>query len=48
MVNNAGINGHATVDDWTVPEDYQSVWEVNTLGVIRMTHAFKPLLKQAK
>lgn len=47
-MNNAGINGHVTVDDWLAAEDYQSVWEVNTLGVIRVTHAFKPYLKRAR
>ncbi|KAH7714993.1 CRE-DHS-2 protein [Aphelenchoides avenae] len=48
LVNNAGVTGNATVDDWMLPEDYQFAWEVNTLGVIRVTQAFKPFIKRAR
>lgn len=48
LVNNAGIVGNAGVDDWLTEDDYQAVFDVNTLGVIRVTHAFKDLIKKAK
>jgi NAD(P)-dependent dehydrogenase (short-subunit alcohol dehydrogenase family) len=48
LVNNAGVVGQNAWDDWMTPDSYLSCWEVNTLGLIRMTHAFKPLLKKAK
>ncbi|KAI1706371.1 short chain dehydrogenase domain-containing protein [Ditylenchus destructor] len=48
VVNNAGIVGNAAWDDWLTPEDYEEVWRVNTLGVIRITHAFKDLVKKSK
>lgn len=48
MVNNAGIAGQNSWDDWCTLDSYRICWEVNTLGLIRMTHAFKPLIKKAK
>ena len=35
-------------DDWLTPEDYDIVWKINTLGLIRMTQKFKKLLKVAR
>jgi len=48
LVNNAGIAGQNGWDDWMTTKSYQICWEVNTLGLIRMTHALKPLIKKAK
>uniref|UniRef100_A0A915DW38 Uncharacterized protein n=1 Tax=Ditylenchus dipsaci TaxID=166011 RepID=A0A915DW38_9BILA len=48
LVNNAGVVGNVAWDDWLTPEDYENVWQVNTLGVIRVTHAFKHLVKGMK
>ncbi|KAI6182268.1 hypothetical protein M3Y97_00361700 [Aphelenchoides bicaudatus] len=35
-------------DDWQTPAVYQRFWDVNALGVIKVTHAFKHLLKRSK
>jgi NAD(P)-dependent dehydrogenase (short-subunit alcohol dehydrogenase family) len=48
LVNNAGIVGNVSFDDWLLVQDYQDVFDVNTLGVIRVTHAFKDLIKKTK
>ncbi|KAI6177562.1 hypothetical protein M3Y97_00920900 [Aphelenchoides bicaudatus] len=48
LVNNAGIAGQNGWDDWMTLDSYRICWEVNTLGLIRMTHAFKPLIKKSK
>ena len=42
------MSGQNAWDDWLRPDDYRACWEVNTLGVIRVTHAFKPLVKKAR
>lgn len=48
IVNNAGVVGNVAWDDWLTPEDYEDVWQVNTLGVIRVTQAFKHLVKRTR
>lgn len=48
LVNNAGIAGQNAWDDWMSLDSYRMCWEVNTLGLIRMTHSFKPLIKKAR
>jgi NAD(P)-dependent dehydrogenase (short-subunit alcohol dehydrogenase family) len=48
IVNNAGIAGNAAPDDWLTLDDYHQVVDVNTFGVIRVSHAFKRLIKQSK
>ncbi len=48
VVNNAGIVGHFGPDDFLSVEDYQRVLDVNTLGTIRVTQAFKSLVKKTK
>ncbi|KAL3985015.1 short chain dehydrogenase family protein [Acanthocheilonema viteae] len=48
LVNNAGSLGVHGYDDWCTVEDYAKDLNVNTLGVIRVTHAFMPLLKQSR
>lgn len=45
LINNAGILGRAGWDDWLSANDYELCLAVNTLGVIRVTHAFKQLVK---
>ncbi|KAL3082792.1 hypothetical protein niasHS_010594 [Heterodera schachtii] len=48
LVNNAGISGNESWDDWLIPKDYEDVFQVNTLGTIRVTHAFKRLVKRER
>ncbi|VDM77863.1 unnamed protein product [Strongylus vulgaris] len=48
VVNNAGIFSCYGPDDWTAIEDYKRAVEVNTFGVIRVTHAFKKHVKNAE
>lgn len=48
IVNNAGIVGNSGVDDWLTVDDYCQVVNVNTYGVIRVTHAFKEMVKRTK
>jgi len=48
IVNNAGIGDQRGWDDWSPPAQYERNWQVNTLGVIRVTHAFVDLLKKTK
>jgi NAD(P)-dependent dehydrogenase (short-subunit alcohol dehydrogenase family) len=44
LVNNAGINGGAVPAEDTTAEDVERVYATNVLGVVRVTHAFLPLL----
>uniref|UniRef100_A0A915PJ70 Uncharacterized protein n=1 Tax=Setaria digitata TaxID=48799 RepID=A0A915PJ70_9BILA len=48
LVNNAGIHGHYLYDDFLVLDDFKEVWDVNIFGVIRVTHAFKDLIKKSR
>lgn len=48
VVNNAGVAGKCMPDDFLTVNDYKSVFEVNLYGMMRMCHAFKPLLKTSK
>lgn len=48
IVNNAGVFSCYGPDDWCRVEDYQSSMDVNFLGIVRVTQAFKPLLKKSK
>ncbi|KAI6210523.1 hypothetical protein M3Y96_00337300 [Aphelenchoides besseyi] len=48
LVNNAGVVGTNMWDDWTELADYRHCFEINTLGLIRVTHAFKPFIKRAR
>ncbi|KAK6758810.1 hypothetical protein RB195_016193 [Necator americanus] len=48
LVNNAGVFSCYGPDDWTTVKDYKSAAEVNLFGVIRVTHAFKKLVKRAE
>jgi NAD(P)-dependent dehydrogenase (short-subunit alcohol dehydrogenase family) len=47
LVNNAGIVGaHTTVPD-TTAGDVAAVLDTNVLGIVRVTHAFLPLLERS-
>uniref|UniRef100_A0A0M3IF88 Estradiol 17-beta-dehydrogenase 2 n=1 Tax=Ascaris lumbricoides TaxID=6252 RepID=A0A0M3IF88_ASCLU len=48
LINNAGILGNSAFDDFLRLEDYKEVVEVNTYGAIRVTHAFKDLIKASR
>uniref|UniRef100_A0A915CCN4 Uncharacterized protein n=1 Tax=Parascaris univalens TaxID=6257 RepID=A0A915CCN4_PARUN len=48
LINNAGILGNSAFDDFLRLEDYKEVVEVNTFGAIRVTHAFKDLIKASR
>ncbi|MFH4980263.1 hypothetical protein AB6A40_006972 [Gnathostoma spinigerum] len=48
IVNNAGIHDKLFVDDGLTIDDYKHSMEVNAYGVIRVTKAFKSMLKRAK
>ncbi|XP_035687453.1 retinol dehydrogenase 16-like [Branchiostoma floridae] len=49
LVNNAGINGDmAGPMEWATKEDYQTVLNVNLLGMIDVTKTFLPLLKKSR
>ncbi len=48
LVNNAGIIGGVLgPPEWHCVEDYQHVMSVNTMGTVRTTLAFLPLIKRA-
>lgn len=47
IVNNAGIQAKCFVDDMLDIADYKEAIEVNTYGPIRVTHAFKQMVKKA-
>lgn len=45
---NAGVCNSNAPDDWLDVDDYKKAVDVNTYGVIRTCHAFKPLIKKEK
>ena len=48
LVNNAGVAGRdVKVDDLTA-DDLREVYDVNVFGLVRVTHAFLPLLHQSQ
>jgi NADP-dependent 3-hydroxy acid dehydrogenase YdfG len=48
LVNNAGLALGLTPIDKAKDEDWIGMWEVNVLGLMRMTRASMPLLRKAK
>uniref|UniRef100_F1LB47 Short-chain dehydrogenase/reductase family 9C member 7 n=1 Tax=Ascaris suum TaxID=6253 RepID=F1LB47_ASCSU len=48
LVNNAGFLALYGPDDWCSIEDYEHSLKVNTLGHIRVIHAFRHLLERSK
>jgi NAD(P)-dependent dehydrogenase (short-subunit alcohol dehydrogenase family) len=47
LVNNAGIVGARTTVPETTADDVGSVFATNVLGIVRVTHAFLPLLERS-
>lgn len=47
LVNNAGV-GDISPIEFTSPQKFRDVFEVNVFGVIAVTQAFLPLLRQAR
>lgn len=47
VVNNAGV-GSAGEIEWTPMEEITNMFNVNTIGIIRVTKAFLPLLRESK
>jgi len=45
LVNNAGIHGAIAAADRLTAADARAVFEVNVVGIVRVTHAFLPLLR---
>ncbi|KAH7693842.1 oxidoreductaseshort chain dehydrogenase/reductase family protein [Aphelenchoides avenae] len=41
-------HGRFGFDDWLKVEDYAFCWNINALGMIRVTHAFKHLIKKSR
>ncbi|KHN76524.1 Short-chain dehydrogenase/reductase family 9C member 7 [Toxocara canis] len=48
LVNNAGFFALHGPDDWCTIEDYEHSLRINTLGHIRVIHAFRHLLERSK
>jgi NADP-dependent 3-hydroxy acid dehydrogenase YdfG len=48
LVNNAGLASGLTPVAEALDEDWIAMWEVNVLGLMRMTRACLPLLRKAK
>ena len=48
-MNNAGINGNCLgPPEWLTAEEFERVTEVNTMGTVRVTLAFLPVLKKGQ
>ena len=47
VVNNAGILTLGPID-WGTTEAFKTVFDVNTLGTVRVTRTFLPLIRQSK
>ena len=47
VVNNAGIGAHGTVEDNSIDE-WRHVFDVNVFGIVRVTRAALPHLRQSK
>ncbi|GAA3146673.1 SDR family NAD(P)-dependent oxidoreductase [Nonomuraea roseoviolacea] len=47
LVNNAGILGTHNPADQITAADARAVFEVNVVGIVRVTHAFLPLLRKS-
>ncbi|XP_008112602.1 retinol dehydrogenase 5 [Anolis carolinensis] len=48
LVNNAGVANPIGPTEWMIVEDYRKVMSINTFGMIEVSLAFLPLLKQAR
>ncbi|MGW2145776.1 SDR family NAD(P)-dependent oxidoreductase [Nonomuraea bangladeshensis] len=47
LVNNAGILGEVTAPEDMTADQIRHVYETNVFGLVRVTHAFLPLLRMA-
>jgi NAD(P)-dependent dehydrogenase (short-subunit alcohol dehydrogenase family) len=47
LINNAGILGPHTPADQLTAADASAVFDVNVIGIVRVTHAFLPLLRKS-
>lgn len=47
LVNNAGILGEVTAPQDMTADQIRHVYETNVFGLVRVTHAFLPLLREA-
>ncbi|MEU9077049.1 SDR family NAD(P)-dependent oxidoreductase [Kitasatospora sp. NPDC004745] len=47
LINNAGILGTSNAADQITAADASAVFEVNVVGIVRVTHAFLPLLRMS-
>jgi NAD(P)-dependent dehydrogenase (short-subunit alcohol dehydrogenase family) len=47
LVNNAGILGEVTAPEDLTADQIRHVYETNVFGLVRVTHAFLPLLRKA-
>ncbi|WP_318215128.1 SDR family NAD(P)-dependent oxidoreductase [Streptomyces sp. SCL15-6] len=47
LVNNAGILGEVTAPEDLTADQVRHVYETNVFGLVRVTHAFLPLLRKA-
>jgi NAD(P)-dependent dehydrogenase (short-subunit alcohol dehydrogenase family) len=47
LINNAGILGTHSPADEIAAADASAVFEVNVVGIVRVTHAFLPLLRKS-
>ncbi|MFD5947369.1 SDR family NAD(P)-dependent oxidoreductase [Streptomyces collinus] len=47
LINNAGVFGSHLPADQLTAADASMVFEVNVVGIVRVTHAFLPLLRKA-
>jgi NAD(P)-dependent dehydrogenase (short-subunit alcohol dehydrogenase family) len=48
LINNAGISGRASTDDPQAQAVWDRILDVNLNGLLNVTHAFVPALKQTK
>ncbi|MEU8739310.1 SDR family NAD(P)-dependent oxidoreductase [Streptomyces halstedii] len=47
LVNNAGILGEVTAPEDMTADQIRHIYETNVFGLVRVTHAFLPLLREA-
>ncbi|MDT0567087.1 SDR family NAD(P)-dependent oxidoreductase [Streptomyces sp. DSM 3412] len=47
LINNAGVLGPHSPADQLTAADASAVFEVNVVGIVRVTHAFLPLLRKS-
>lgn len=47
LINNAGISGPVKPAEQFTAADAGAVYEVNVIGIVRVTHAFLPLLRKS-